>query len=303
MNKTTLEQGQGYWIGRFQAMASPCEVLIEVKEKSLARKLLDTAQAEAARIEQKFSRYLEANVTHCINNSAGKAVEVDTETAALLDYAAKCFEISDGLFDVTSGVLREIWRFDGGDHLPSQEQINSLLPRIGWNKLKWEQPKITVPKNMEIDFGGIGKEYAVDSSARLLREITDASVLINFGGDLCVTCPRENGEAWVVGVDNLVPVPTGSNNENLPLSTKPLLLGRGGIATSGDRHRYLTKDGIRYGHILNPKTGWPVLGAPHSVTVVADSCVEAGILSTLAMLQGAKAEEFLESQEVPYWIG
>ena len=76
---------------------------------------------------------------------------------------------------------------------------------------------------------------------------------------------------------------------------------RGGIATSGDVRRYLLKDGVRYSHILDPRTGWPVRDAPHSVTVVAGTCTEAGILSTLAMLYGAAAEEFLQQQEVTYW--
>ena len=79
-------------------------------------------------------------------------------------------------------------------------------------------------------------------------------------------------------------------------------LHKGAIATSGDAHRYLLKDGIRYSHVLNPKTGWPVTGAPHTISITAATCVEAGMLSTLAMLQGEQAEEFLKLQEIDYWI-
>ena len=77
---------------------------------------------------------------------------------------------------------------------------------------------------------------------------------------------------------------------------------RGGIATSGDARRFLLRDGVRYSHILNPKSGYPVANAPHSVTVIAETCTEAGILSTLAMLNGADAEVFLKQQGVRYWV-
>jgi thiamine biosynthesis lipoprotein len=81
-----------------------------------------------------------------------------------------------------------------------------------------------------------------------------------------------------------------------------LELERGALATSGDSRRFLIKDGVRYGHILNPRTGWPVANSPRSVTVAASSCTEAGLLSTLALLQGAGAKQYLEEQGVRYWL-
>lgn len=81
-----------------------------------------------------------------------------------------------------------------------------------------------------------------------------------------------------------------------------LNLEHGALATSGDSRRFVLRDGVRYGHVLNPKTGWPVLHAPRSVTVAASSCTEAGMLSTLALLQGAKAREFLNEQAVRHWV-
>ena len=145
---------------------------------------------------------------------------------------------------------------------------------------------------MEIDLGGIGKEYAVDRCVQIARNKTRESVLVNFGGDLAVTIARKNNAFWSVG--RLV---TGSDE-----ASSMFQLYRGAIATSGDAHRFLLKDGIRYSHILNPKTGWPVIDAPHTVSVLAATCVEAGMLSTLAMLHGAQAEAFLKLQDVDYWI-
>jgi thiamine biosynthesis lipoprotein len=143
---------------------------------------------------------------------------------------------------------------------------------------------------MELDLGGIGKEYAVDRCAQLCGRVTNASFLIGFGGDIYVSGPRRDNSEWVIGIDN--PLTGGKRHAGI------LRLQRGGVATSGDARRYLLKDGIRYGHILDPHTGWPVRGAPRSVTVAAQTCVEAGMLATFAMLQGKNAEEFLREQNV-----
>ena len=230
-----------------------------------------------------------------VNGSNGYPVEVDEETANLLDYAQQCYQLSEGLFDITSGILRHAWKFDGSNNIPDQQQIENLLINIGWDKLQWQRPNITLQPGMEIDFGGIGKEYAVDCTVKKLKLETTTSCLVNFGGDICITKPRRSGLPWIIGIE----VPAQQNQAN---SNKPLLqLRNGAIATSGDAKRFLIKDGVRYSHILNPKTGWAITDAPRSVTVAADTCTEAGILSTLALLNGTNAEEFLKLQEVQYW--
>jgi thiamine biosynthesis lipoprotein len=299
MQNSSLEKAKGYWIGRFKAMASPCEILLEVKKKAEARQLVELAAKEAARIEHKFSRYRTDNIIYSINHANGEPLEVDTETASLLDYAQQCYALSEGMFDITSGVLREVWQFDGSANVPEAGAVSVLLSRVGWDKISWQSPTITLPRGMEIDLGGIGKEYAVDRTAQLLQQHTAASLLINYGGDLVVTGARRNGGGWLVGVED--PQHAVSSPTSKPTTETQYELLRGGIATSGDARRYLLKDGIRYSHILDPRTGWPVRDAPHSVTVVAGTCTEAGILSTLAMLHGAAAEDFLQQQEVTYW--
>jgi len=290
----TLHRRAGYWEGTFEAMASPCSVLAEVDSAAEARRLLNLARAEALRIEATFSRYRQDNILHRINTSTGQPIEVDDETALLLDYAAQCHDLSQGRFDITSGILRRVWHFDGSDRIPSAEAVAALLPWIGWEKVAWRRPHITLPAGMEIDLGGIGKEYAVGRSALLLEAETRASLLINFGGDLFSTGARADGRGWRVGLDD----PTATGNA----SAGEIEIRRGGVATSGDARRYLLKDGIRYGHILDPRTGWPVPGAPRSVTVVADTCLEAGMLATFAMLMGHDAEKFLVDQQVTHHI-
>ena len=291
---TTLIHQADYWRGEFSAMGGPCEILMDQTSHREATTLLAIAAGEAKRVDLKFSRYREDSVVSRINNSHGRSVEVDEETAKLLDYAAECWIISNGLFDITSGVLRRAWLFDGSDRLPAPDVISRLLPLVGWEKVTWRNPLITLPAQMEIDLGGIGKEYAVDTTAALLRARTSSSFVVNYAGDLFVSGLRADGRDWVIGVDD--PRHTGER------SVGAISVARGGVATSGDARRFLLKDGIRYGHILNPRTGWPVADAPHSITVVAETCVEAGILSTMAMLQGPDAAAFLKGQDVRHWI-
>ncbi|MBI3449355.1 MAG: FAD:protein FMN transferase [Acidobacteria bacterium] len=275
-------------------MASPCEVLVDTDDAALADRALRLAEEEAARVEAKFSRYLPGNVVHAINHAGGRAIQVDDETAHLIEYAATCHEMSSGLFDITSGVLRRLWKFDGGDHVPSQPEIQEVLKLVGWHRVSWWRPSFTMPAGMEIDLGGIGKEYAVDRAASLIAAVCDAAFLVNFGGDLFASGRRRGGRPWRVGVDD--PSKTGE------AAIHRIELPAGGLATSGDARRFVMWKGTRLGHILNPKTGWPVAGAPRSVTVMAATCVEAGTLSTLAYLQGPQAREFLRKQAVACWV-
>jgi len=292
MNDLQLTKEHDYWRGCFSAMASPCEVLMEVSDKELAEKILMAVSDEAKRIEQKFSRYRDDNKIFEINNAAGRSVSVDDETARLIDFSDELYRMSEGLFDITSGVLREVWKFDGSDNVPDTSAVEEVLVNVGWHKVRWKDQQITMKTGMEIDLGGVGKEYAVDRCVQIAHELTGESVLVNFGGDLATTCERSNQACWSVG--RLI---TGKDN-----AVTLFQLRRGAIATSGDAYRFLSKDGVRYSHVLDPKTGWSVPGAPHTVSVAAASCTIAGMLSTLAMLQGDRAEAFLKLQDVEYWI-
>jgi FAD:protein FMN transferase len=286
----TLSRRESGWLGVFQAMASPCEVHVGGTDRATAERIVALAAGEAARIEAKFSRYRRGNVIDAINSAQGRTITLDDETARLLDYAAQLFDLSDGRFDVTSGVLRRVWRFDGGDRVPAAAAVAALLPSVGWDKVQWRAPQIALPAGMEIDLGGIGKEYAVDRAAALVRPLA-THCLLNFGGDLLALGPQPNGQPWHVGIESL----SGGT------AARHIELGMGALATSGDARRFLLKDGQRYGHILDPTTGWPVAGAPHSITVAADTCTQAGMLATLALLQGKNAEAFLAAQGVQHW--
>ncbi|MBL4900090.1 MAG: FAD:protein FMN transferase [Colwellia sp.] len=284
-------------------MASPCEVIIQSTDKKLAVKLGDIIATEVWRIEEKYSRYNQRSVCSIINNHAGRSVDIDEETYLLLNFAQQCYQLSDGLFDISSGVLRKTWSFQGAqardgnnDNFPTDEQVKQTLANVGWQKINFNQNNITLAKGMEIDFGGIGKEYAVDRAIILAKQLTHSPVLVNLGGDLAVTCSRLNKEPWQVAIEH----PDTSDN-NVNLADMIVSLKSGALATSGDARRFIINNGKRYGHILNAKTGWPVEQAPRSITVVAPQCIQAGILATLALLQGANAEQFLVEQEIKFW--
>jgi thiamine biosynthesis lipoprotein len=273
----------------YSAMASPCEVLVPARLARDAPHLASLAVDETHRIEEKFSRYRDDSVVQRINGSDGASVRVDEETARLLRYAAQCYELSGGLFDVTSGVLRRAWKFDGKPVLPDRALIESLRARVGWERVRFDGESIALPPGMEIDLGGIGKEYAADRVAGVLAREVAGGVMINLGGDIRATA--DGAHAWNVGIED--PASDGG-------VVGELRIAAGGVATSGDARRYCIVDGVRLGHILDPRTGWPVEGAPRSVTVVAETCTSAGFLSTLAMLQGRGAEEFLSAQGVTH---
>ena len=282
------------FVGRFTAMASPCEVLIDTDDRALAETIVQVAEREARRVDAKFSRYRADNIVHRINHSNGRPVPVDEETEALLRYAATCHRMSQGMFDITSGVLGRIWRFDGGTRVPGDAEVLEALLHVGWDRVVYEESAIRMPAGMEIDLGGIGKEYAVDRAAALITARAGVSFLVNFGGDLLAVGPRQGGRPWRVGIDD--PDRPGE------AALYRIDLHAGGLATSGDAHRFVFWKGKRLGHILNPRTGWPVEGAPRAVTVLSQTCLEAGTLSTLAYLQGARARDFLQEQGVQFWI-
>lgn len=286
------QRAKGLVAVEFTAMASPCEVLLTGVDFAGASELGALTAREAWRIERKYSRYRDDSVIAGIHRNRGGYCALDAETVSLLEFARQCFEMSDGMFDITSGILRYAWTFDGSDRVPDDAAVAALLPRIGFNKLLFDPPNLLLPQGMELDLGGIGKEYAVDSAYNILASKCSAPFLVNFGGDLRANRPPPQG-AWQVGIER-----PDSDRE----AAMMLELESGALATSGDSHRFLLKDSVRYSHILDPRTGWPVANAPRSVTVAASSCVEAGLLATLAMLRGAQARAFLQEEGARYWI-
>ena len=277
----------------FRAMGSPCEFQLYTSDKNLAEQACKKAHNEVMRLEKKYSRYREDSVTTSINNSAGKreGVKVDSETALLLDYAQTVYKQSDGLFDITSGVLRRAWDFRS-NQLPSQAKIDASLELVGWDQVEWQRPYIVLKKaGMELDFGGYVKEYAVDAAATSLVQSGIDAGMVDLGGDLKALGPHADGTPWHIGIRH----PRDPAN-----AIAKTTLARGAVASSGDYERFMTVDGKRYPHILNPRTGWPIESFS-AVTVIASECLIAGSCSTVAMLKGeSDGKKWLEDLQLPY---
>ncbi len=279
----------------FQALGSSCAIQLYARDAEHARHVAEAVEADVRRIEDRYSRYLPDSALSAINRvaAAGNSATVDDETLALLNYADTCYRQSGGLFDITSGVLREAWDFKSGI-LPSKRDIQAILPRVGWEKVSISGGTISfeVP-GMQLDFGGIGKEYAVDRAATLCRQHGMEYGLVDLGGDIKIIGPHADGRPWTVGIRH--PRKPGRTMAGIKVF-------RGGVASSGDYERCIVLNGKRYSHILNPLTGWPVSGIA-SITVIAEQCVIAGSVATITMLKGHRGKEWIEELGLSYlWM-
>ena len=284
-----------YYQFDFKAMGSPCAIQLYAGNAKKGEHAAQSAIDDVRRLEALYSRYREDSFLSEINRTAtlGGRISVDDETAGLLDYADTCYRQSDGLFDITSGILRRVWDFKSGK-LPDSRAVDRIMEKIGWHQLKWERPVLAFnTPGMEIDFGGVVKEYAVDRAAALCLEAGVQHGIVNLGGDIKVIGPHPDGSAWRVAIRH--PRRCGEILE-------ALMLDSGALASSGDYERCIVLNAMRYGHVLNPKTGWPVRHMA-AVSVVSDFCVVAGSASTIGMLKEERGPDWLGELGLPHlWV-
>lgn len=273
-------------------MGSPCSLQLYAATATQAESVAAAIQQEVHRLDRKYSRYREDSVTSAINGAARerRTISLDTETASLLDYAHTLWEQSDGRFDMTSGVLREVWRFPQGP-VPDPDAVAGILPRVGWQHVQREGARLSFAHaGMELDFGGFVKEYAADAGASIAQQHGIRHGIIELGGDIRVLGPHPDGRPWAIGI----------RHPRLPgqvLAT--LSLADGALASSGDYERCLVHEGKRYGHVLDPRTGWPVQGLI-AVSAVAPHCLLAGSLTTLGLLMAENALAWLQTLDTPW---
>ncbi len=274
----------------FDAMASACEVVVAAADDGAAQVLARSAIEEVQRIERAYSRYRPDSILSRINAAAGQdAMACDDETWALLEHADALYRLSDGAFDITSGVLRRAWNFRQ-PRLPDAAEVAALLPLIGWPRVERQGRQVRLPQaGMELDFGGFGKEYAADRAAGRLLDGGVRHGYVNLAGDVRIVGPKPDGTPWTVGIRD--PRRSGLM-ASIPIS-------RGALATSGDYERFFEHAGRRYCHVLDPRSGWPVTFW-RSVSVLAPIAVTAGNCSTIAMLKGPDGLAFLQASGFGY---
>ena len=273
-------------------MGCPCELRFHSDTTEAFEHAVQSCLREIRRFERKYSRYRKDSVTYRINQAAGRRpVTIDAETASLLNYAAVCHEQSGGLFDLTSGVFRRVWHRQRNT-LPRQGELDECLALVGWDKVELSEKRIRLPlKGMELDFGGVVKEYAADAAVLLARRAGIRHGLVNLGGDICIVGPRPDGEPWQIGIVN--PQKTDSALATVSVTT-------GALTTSGSYERYVDIEGRKYSHLIDPRTGWPVEGLL-SVSVAAAQAVVAGSVASVALLQPpADGLDWLERCGAPY---
>lgn len=275
----------------FKAMGSACEMVISASSEAEAKRCIDLVVGEINRIEKKYSRYLPDSVISQINSSAGRNwTECDNETNSLLDYADKLFHLSDGMFDITSGIFRKIWNFSS-PKVPSLQEINAILDLVGWLKVGRDENAVKLEDvGMELDFGGFGKEYAVDRAVTLLVENNIKCGYVNLGGDLRVVGPKPNGDPWKMAI---------LNPEKPEESIASIPIHFGALATSGDYEKFFDLNGKRYCHVISPVTGFPVTYWK-SISIFAPLSITAGTYSTIAMLKEEYALDWLETSGLAY---
>ena len=229
-------------------MGSPCELKLS-GDPALCQQVAADCQREAARFERRYSRFTTDSITAQINASAGGVVvPIDAECRAILEYAGVCWSLSDGLFDITSGVLRRIWT-KGRTQLPTPDELNPILALIDWQKVELSEAGVRLGMpGMEIDLGGVVKEYAADALAQRIRSAGIESAVVNLGGDIFCIGANPEGQPWRIGIKN----PGG------PGAIAQVGIANAGLATSGGYERYLEIEGKRLSHLLNPATGMPV---------------------------------------------
>ncbi len=266
----------------FKALGTNCSIKFRLANDHKALRFAADALGWIGSFEAKFSRFRPDSIVSRVNDAAGGGwVRVDDEMEHMLKLADDLFQRTNGILDPTLLPLQRVWDWKTVHvKLPTTAEVRTALSLTGWGKVERRSGEVRLPvAGMGLDFGGFGKEYAVDYLARMAGQhgITDA--LIDLGRDLFAMGGNGTHPFWHVGIED------GCNPGNC---WGGLAVSGHAVSASGDYARYFMHDGVRYGHILDPRTGWPVANGMRAVTVISPSCLEAGVYSTAVFVLGAR---------------
>lgn len=281
---TIISSAQQPFKRTLKLMGSRFEITVVDVDSISANEHIDIAVAEISRIEKLISSWDENSQTSKINNYAGvKPVEVDAELFNLIERAIGISKLTDGAFDISYASMDRIWKFDGSmTEMPSKAEIDSSVAKVGYENIVLDKQKSTVflkEKGMKIGFGAIGKGYAADKAKELLISKGVSSGIINASGDMNTWGKQPNGSEWKVAITN--PLDKNKVFALLPITN-------GAVVTSGNYEKYVNFNGVRYTHIIDPRTGYPSTGII-SVTVFAPKAELADALATSVFVMGKEA--------------
>jgi FAD:protein FMN transferase len=272
-------------------MSTPVQAILCGPDRTVLEGAMEAVFSEVAKVEQMMSFWQKDSEIARINRSAGvRPVRVSPELFGLIEEALSISRVSKGSFDITMGALVGLWDFRAeAFHVPPEDEVRKRLALVGFRNIRLNPKDGSVfltKTGMAITLGGIGKGYAVDRAVHAVRSLGVKNGIVSAGGDLMVMGRKENGELWKVGVKN-------PREEARMLCILPV--SNAAVATSGDYERFRIVDGIRYHHILDPRTGCPARGCM-SATVVAKNATDADALATAAFVLGPEeAIALLES--------
>lgn len=273
---------QGVRHAVFRALGTKCAIKFRHDDRREALHFVARALEWLGNFEAKYSRFRPDSLISRINAAAGgEWVAVDAEAEQILEVAEELFERTNGILDPTMLPLLRVWDWRvAREALPRQEDVDEALALVGWRSVQRRPGAVRLPRSgMGLDLGGFGKELAVDALAKIATASGVADALIDLGCDVYALGGNGAHPFWHVGVES--GASPGTCWAGLAVS------GRA-VSSSGNYARQFTHDGVRYGHILDPRTGWPVRNGLTAVTVVGRTCLEAGIYSTAVFVLGAE---------------
>jgi len=266
---------------RWGALGTRCEVQYVCQDDGSARAFEAEAVNWVAGFEAKYSRFRPDSLVSRINAEAGLSwVEIDAEMEQFLDLSGSLHQLSQGVLDVTALPLMRLWDYRAATpRIPSEAEIAAAKRLVGWQRIQRAPGRVRLPEGgMALDFGGWGKEYAVDIVSQIARKHGLANALVDFGHDLNAVGAAPGKPGWHIGLED--PDRPGE------ACWSSIAAHDCGVASSGDYVRGFTLNGKRYGHIVDPRTGWPVANGCKQVTVIAKACLQAGVLATTVFILG-----------------
>jgi len=255
------------------------------KRETWANESIDAAVSEIQRIEKLLTTFSDESETALINRNAGIApVQVSRETFDLIERSVRLSIVTQGAFDITYGsVDKRLWNFDTTmKSLPDKESAKKMVRLVDYRNIVLDKEKTTIFLKMEgmrIGFGGIGKGYAADRAKQVMLDLGIESGIVNASGDLTAWGRQPDGKPWTIGIVN----PNAAKEIFSCLNVSDMAL-----ATSGNYEKYVTIQGKKYSHTINPRTGLPVTGIK-SVTIITRNAEVADAMATPVMVMGTTA--------------
>ena len=264
-------------------MGSRFDITVVASNEKEGNEYIDSAIFEIARIEKLISSWDVNSETSLINKLSGiKPIKVDKELFDLIERSIAISTLTNGAFDISYASMDRIWKYDGTmREMPSEEKISSSIKKVGYQNIIIDKEAQTVflkLKGMKIGFGAIGKGYAADKAKALLIEKGAKAGIINASGDLNAWGKQANGKDWMVAITNPL-------NKNKVFSWLPI--NDSAIVTSGNYEKFVSFNGIRYSHIIDPRTGYPSTGII-STSIMTSNAELADAISTSVFVMGVE---------------